>query len=102
LDIVEADFGVTREQLLHDSRCGARISHARQVAMYLCYVVLGRQLASIGRIFGRDRSTVSYACARIEDLRDQQEFDARLTRLEAEITEAETTAAAEENCRAAG
>jgi chromosomal replication initiation ATPase DnaA len=102
LEIVEADFGVSREQLLHPSRCDARISHARQVAMYLCYIVLGRSLSGVGRIFGRDRTTVAYAGARIEDLRDDAAFDARLTRLESEITEAENMAKHRADRRAAG
>jgi chromosomal replication initiation ATPase DnaA len=51
--------------------------------MYLSYVVLGRTLSQIGEEFGRDRTTVSYACAQIEDLRDDPLFDAEVSRLEA-------------------
>jgi chromosomal replication initiation ATPase DnaA len=34
------------------------IARARQLAMYLSHVVLGRTLADIGKVFGRDRTTV--------------------------------------------
>ena len=45
-------------------------------------VVLGRLYHDVGRFFGRDRTTVSHACAVIEDLRDDPEFDAEVSRLE--------------------
>ncbi|HEV7276116.1 MAG TPA: hypothetical protein VGN80_07510 [Devosiaceae bacterium] len=35
--------------------------------------------------FGRDRTTVAHACARIEDLRDRPEIEAELGQLEAEL-----------------
>lgn len=51
--------------------------------MYLAHVAKGISLTSIGAAFGRDRTTVSYACNLIEDLRDDTQFDAELDRLEA-------------------
>jgi chromosomal replication initiation ATPase DnaA len=50
--------------------------------MYLMHVALGRSLTDVGRMFGRDRTTVSHACARIEDMRELPRFDADVTRLE--------------------
>ena len=61
------------------------IARARQLAMYLSHVVLGRTLMEIGEAFGRDRTTVSYACALIEDMRDDPVFDAEVTGLERQI-----------------
>ena len=55
--------------------------------MYLAHVMLGRSLSEVGDAFGRDRTTVSYACALIEDLREDPEFDAFVTRLEQVIDE---------------
>ena len=49
--------------------------HVRQIAMYVCHVVLGFSQQDIGLAFGRDRSTVSYACAAVEDRRDDLGFD---------------------------
>ena len=50
-------------------------SHVRQIAMYVCHVSLGFSQQDIGLAFGRDRSTVSYACAMVEDRRDDLAFD---------------------------
>jgi chromosomal replication initiation ATPase DnaA len=71
--------------LLHPRRCRARDATARHMTMYLMHVMLGRSLAEIGRFFGRDPTTVSYACGRIEDRREHRRFDARVARLEREI-----------------
>jgi chromosomal replication initiation ATPase DnaA len=85
LHLVSVELGVPVAMLLHPSRSRAGIARARQVAMYLCYVMLGRRLATIGRLFGRDRTTVSHACAKVEDLRDDPAFEALVTRLEQAI-----------------
>lgn len=68
--------------LIHKSRCRSDTARARQLAMYLSHVVLGRSLTEIGDAFGRDRTTVAHACAVIEDLRDDPAFDAEVTALE--------------------
>lgn len=73
-------------QCLIDSRRNRLpIARARQLAMYLSHVVLGRSLMEIGEVFGRDRTTVSYACALIEDMRDDPQFDGEVTELERQI-----------------
>lgn len=56
--------------------------HARHAAMYLMHVVLDLPLARVGAAFARDRSTVSFACKRVEDLREEPDFDRRLSVLE--------------------
>lgn len=80
--IIAQEYGVPKSLLLHKSRCRAEAAHARQVAMYLMHVALGESLTSVGAAFSRDRTTVSYACALIEDMRDDTEFDAKMDRLE--------------------
>lgn len=60
----------------------ARVAASRQLAMYLMHVSLGRTMVEVGRFFDRDRSTVAYACARIEDLREAGGFDEEVDRLE--------------------
>jgi chromosomal replication initiation ATPase DnaA len=57
-------------------------AHTRQLAMYLAHVVFGRSHAEVGEAFGRDRKTVSHACRRIEDMRDDPRFDAEVCALE--------------------
>jgi chromosomal replication initiation ATPase DnaA len=71
--------------LMHRRRNLLPIARARQLAMYLSHVVLGRTLAEIGEVFGRDRTTVSYACALIEDMRDDPQFDDEVLGLERQI-----------------
>jgi chromosomal replication initiation ATPase DnaA len=68
--------------LTHHSRCRASAARARQLAMYLSHVILGCSLAQIGIAFGRDRTTVSYACALIEDMRDDPLFDEEVSHFE--------------------
>ncbi len=83
--IVARHQNVPIRLLTHRSRSRLPAARARQLAMYLSHVVLGRSLTEIGEAFGRDRTTVSYACALIEDLRDDPRFDDEVTALEHKI-----------------
>lgn len=87
--------------LLHHSRCQADVVLARHLSMYLMHVVLSRTFAQVGRFFGRDRTTVGYACARIEDMRDRVRFDSFVMRLEHTILLAQEMAEDEEQRDAA-
>lgn len=58
------------------------MSHVQQIAMYVCHVVLQMTMTEVGRGFGRDRSTVGHACARVEDRRDEAGFDRLVTAIE--------------------
>lgn len=78
-------FGVSCASLRSASRCGSRIAFARQTAMYLANVAFGLGYAQVGAGFGRDRTTVRHACAKIEDARDCAGFDAGLCVLEAAL-----------------
>ena len=51
------------------------VGHVQQIAMYVCHVALQLPMADIASGFGRDRTTVGHACARIEDRRDDRAFD---------------------------
>lgn len=82
LQLVALARGVQPQQLVHRARCRSQVAVARQLAMYLMHVALGRQYAEVGQFFGRDRTTVSHACAVIEDLRDVPGFDAEVEQLE--------------------
>ncbi len=55
--------------------------------MYLMHVTLGKSLKEVGECFGRDRTTVAYACAKIEDQRDDRAFDLYVTQLEEQIAD---------------
>jgi chromosomal replication initiation ATPase DnaA len=69
-------------------RGSAKTAFARQMAMYLCRMVFAMRLCDIALAFGRDRSTVAHALARIEEARENAEFDRRLHWLEAALQRA--------------
>ena len=83
--LVAQQKSVPAEQITKRSRCRFDTARARQLAMYLAHVALGRTLTQVGAAFGRDRTTVSYACALIEDMRDDPHFDHEVCELEERI-----------------
>lgn len=86
--IVAHAYGVSVDEIRGKARARPRASQARQVAMYLSHVVLSQSLSEVGRAFGRDRSTASYACNRIEDLRDDPDVDRTLGWMEMVLRQA--------------
>jgi chromosomal replication initiation ATPase DnaA len=85
VDLVAQETSVRKILILSRFRCRVNAVRARHLAIYLSHVALGRSLNDVATAFGRDRTTVSYACALIEDLRDDAEFDQNCDRLEAQI-----------------
>lgn len=79
---VASDFGLDEKVLAAATRGAPRVAFARQVAMYLAHVGFALSFAAVGRMFGRDRTTVSHACRVIEDGRDDAWLDRRLAVLE--------------------
>lgn len=79
---VARDFGIDANALSAATRGAPRVALARQVAMYLLHVGFALSFEAIGRMFGRDRTTVSHACRVIEDGRDDIWLDCRLAALE--------------------
>ena len=79
---VARDFGIDAKALSAAKRGAPRVALARQVAMYLLHVGFALSFETIGRMFGRDRTTVSHACRVIEDGRDDIWLDCRLAALE--------------------
>ncbi|MDB5526314.1 MAG: Chromosomal replication initiator DnaA protein [Rhizobium sp.] len=58
------------------------MSHIQQIAMYVCHVVLQLTMTDIAAAFGKDRTTVGHACARVEDRRDDGAYDALISAVE--------------------
>ena len=86
---VAAATGMNYCNFFAPSRMRLRTAGARQLAMYLCHVLLGMTMTQVGQFFGRDRTTVAYACAQVEDGRDEGGlWDKRIGALEAEILDA--------------
>ena len=74
------------EDILLPDRGPRDMVRARQVAMYLSHVGLEMSLSRVASAFARDRSPVAHACHRIEEMRDEADFDAWLDRLEQGLT----------------
>ena len=83
--LVGSAFAVPLDGLRGVNRGSPEIAFARQVAMYLAHVELGLSLTMVGVQFGRDRTTVSYACGRVEDRRDDPALDLALFCLTAAV-----------------
>ena len=79
---VAFDFGLDAADLEPGPRNSRRAAFARQIAMYLAHVGFGLNFETIGRAFGRDRTTVGHACRVVEDSRDDIWFDCRVATLE--------------------
>ncbi|ODT30859.1 MAG: hypothetical protein BGN89_03855 [Alphaproteobacteria bacterium 64-6] len=82
-EAVAVVYRIDKGLLGHPTRGSSRVAFARQVAMYLAHVTFGLTLTTVGRAFGRDRTTVAHACALVEDARDNPDFDRTLELLEA-------------------
>ncbi|MDP4593639.1 MAG: hypothetical protein NWT00_03615 [Beijerinckiaceae bacterium] len=72
------DHHVLRQNAQRD-----RLPRHHHVAIYLAHVVFGLSQRNVGRMFGRDRTTIRYACARVEDARDDPLLDFALNALTA-------------------
>lgn len=86
--LVACGLGVEVDEILEPGRGSRRTAFARQVAMYLHYIVHEQSLAQVALAFGRDRSTVSHACHAIEDKREEPVFDGWLGALEEALRQA--------------
>jgi hypothetical protein len=82
IDIVAALFNVSGRELRRSGRADQSITRVRQIAMYVSHVVLRLSMNEVGHGFGRDRTTVLYACHLIEDMRDDEDFDCLVARTE--------------------
>jgi len=80
--------GVELARICGAKRGDRRSALARQTAMYLCHLVFRMNRAQVGQAFGRDRKTVCHALQRIEELREDFEFDRTLAWLESGLRRA--------------
>jgi chromosomal replication initiation ATPase DnaA len=95
-EIVGYALGVASAEIMTDEKGRPELCFARQVAMYLCYTAFEISLARVAATFERDRSTVSHGCHRIEDRRDEPQFDQWIESLEAMVRQAPLGAPVEE------
>ena len=79
---VASVLGADAGDVIGPMRGCASTAFARGAAMYLAHVTLAMTFSEVGRHFGRDRTTVAHACARIEDARENEKVDQLIGRLE--------------------
>ncbi|MEX6507003.1 helix-turn-helix domain-containing protein [Jiella sp. M17.18] len=94
-EIASAFLDIPVADIERPSRAVVPVCDARHVAIYLAHVVFQISLSRTAREFGRDRTTVAHAVRRIEDRRDDRDFDAMLDRLERLAHAVRTVLAAE-------
>lgn len=84
-EVVCHAYGIRPDALEGPSRGMAHVSLARQVAMYLVSTVGNLDHAAVGRLFGRDRTTVRHACAVVENRRDEDTFEETMTLMQGNV-----------------
>jgi chromosomal replication initiation ATPase DnaA len=75
--------GVAPEAMVRGLRARGKVAEARAMAMYLLHVGFGLPQNRVAAAFGRDRSTISHACHKVEAMREGGRLDEALSRLEA-------------------
>lgn len=83
VEMVALATATPRSEILGVRHRARAAVQARQMAMYLIYVIFQWPLDRIGAAFGRDRTTAGHACRQVEDMRDDRHTDEMLDRLEA-------------------
>jgi chromosomal replication initiation ATPase DnaA len=83
--------GVSPRDIASTGRTSKAAARARQIAIYLAHVNFNWPLIRVAFAFNRDRTTCGHACHRIEDMRENAAFDARMSVLEACIKQAPET-----------
>lgn len=94
MHIVAAALNVSVEQVQGDTRMQPEMA-ARSIAYYITRTAFGMSLARVAAAFGRDRSTVAHACARLEERREDARFDRWMEALEAACVSAPAPVAEE-------
>ena len=89
--LAAAALGTPAEKISSSARA-TKVAFARQVAMYLAYVGFGMSLGRVAAAFGRDRSTIAYACRLMEERREEPAFDRWMESLEVSAANAPVSA----------
>ena len=86
IDLTAIFFNVSSKDLRSSGRAPKPVSRVRQIGMYVGHVTLGLKMTEVGAGFGRDKSTVVHACHTIEDMRDDEDFDLIVARVESLVS----------------
>lgn len=80
--IVAEMYQVYRPLIFHPHRGGPAVAMARQISQYLAHTSGQVCVSHIARIYRRHISTVTFAITKVEDLRDDPDFDHLIETLE--------------------
>jgi chromosomal replication initiation ATPase DnaA len=83
--IVADVYKVFRPLIFHPFRGGPDVAIARQISQYLAHTSGQVSITHLSRLYRRHMSSVTHAISKIEDLRDDPDFDALITTLEHEF-----------------
>lgn len=84
-ELVAKTYKIPRTSLHARTRCRKNVAFCRQVAMYLGHVCLSYPVKEVARHYGRDRTTVAYACRIVEERREAEDVDLLLNSLESAL-----------------
>lgn len=87
LSYIQSVYGVKPVYLLGPSRGSRKLSDARQTFQYLSHISFGHSYTAIAAFSSRDRTSVAHGCHRVEDSRDDANFDRALHFAELALTE---------------
>ena len=74
--------------LMGKTRAKAGVARARQIAIYVAHTTFSVPYREAATFFQRDRTTIAHACKTIEDKRDDECFDAKVSLIENLVEEA--------------
>lgn len=81
MHVVAMRLGTPMETIRSRGRLSRPAVRVRRVSLYLANVALGWTLERVGHAFGLNRQTVSTACTRIEEARDDRDLNDLLDQL---------------------
>ncbi len=91
IDLLVAAFGMDGKELRSPTRCRRPVARVRQIGMYVAHTCFGMAMTDVAAGFARDRSTVTHACQIVEDMRDDEDFDAIVAAFERIVRSAFST-----------
>lgn len=75
-------FQVSSEDLRNARRGSKHVARIRQFGMYIAHTMFGLSMTEVAYAFCRERTTVKHACHLIEDMRENENFDRRVSAFE--------------------
>lgn len=85
--IVASERRVSLTDMLRRTRGSGHAAAARQLAIYLAHIHLERPQDVVAELFQRQRTTVAHSVQAVEDLRDDLDLEAEISRIESRLSQ---------------